>query len=268
MTGTLEGQLNDGVLANLLQYLFMNRANGCLSVKHPQGAKGYIFLKDGAPEHISVGEPGQKGVTTDTKALSILLSWDAGRFSLDESVPSPIKTLTKSLHSVLLEASQYSDETLNEGKALLHADTVLKAKTLRHESDMVVLSIRALQLLSSLDGVRSLREIAQTIDADIHETVEVAQELFMQSLVEQDALLVEPAFIEKLSTIVVGLMGPVGEIVVEDALYECNLEPGRVPLRRLAEVELKVRESLTHANWQEPFSAQLKSLKSEYNISL
>ena len=103
----LQGRLGDGVLANLVQYLALNQATGCLQVVGEddvsERGSGYVYLQNGRVEHVALA--GVEGVA----ALSRLLGWRAGRFAFRVGVSAPQRTLDLSVDALLLHASYGQD---------------------------------------------------------------------------------------------------------------------------------------------------------------
>ena len=115
----LQGRLGDGVLANLVQYLALNQASGCLQVvgdaDMAERGSGYVYLQRGRVEHVALADV--EGVA----ALSRLLGWRSGRFAFRIGVVAPRRTLDLSVDALLLHASYGQDVELLHGGARLTA---------------------------------------------------------------------------------------------------------------------------------------------------
>jgi hypothetical protein len=110
----LQGRLGDGVLANLVQYLALHQATGCLQVVGDadvaERGSGYVYLQHGRVEHVALADV--EGVA----ALSRLLGWRSGRFAFRVGVAPPQRTLDLSVDALLLHASYGQDvELLRRG---------------------------------------------------------------------------------------------------------------------------------------------------------
>lgn len=110
----LQGRLSEGALANLVQYLALNQASGCLQlvadgVAEPTlgDARGAVYLADGRVEHV------EAGILQGVPALSELLAWRQGRFAFVVGVLAPRRTLELSVDALLLHASFGSDLVAN-----------------------------------------------------------------------------------------------------------------------------------------------------------
>ena len=101
----LQGRLGDGVLANLIQYLSLNRASGCLSVADDDAGRGGVYFLCGRVEHVEVGDVDEVGVP----ALTALLGWHEGRFSFRVGVEARRRTIDVSVDALLLKARHGHD---------------------------------------------------------------------------------------------------------------------------------------------------------------
>jgi len=105
----LQGRLGEGVLVNLVQYLALNQASGCLHVVGDGRGSGHVYLRRGRVEHVEVG------AVAGLPALTELLGWRQGRFAFRLGVNAPRRTLELPVDALLLHASYGSD--VNGGDA-------------------------------------------------------------------------------------------------------------------------------------------------------
>ncbi len=264
----LQGQLSQGGLGNLLQYLAMNRVTGCLVIRQFQGTKGFIFYRDGKLVHAGLGQEGQAGVRLDIDAVSVLLSWGEGRFKFLPNMAAPIESQKLPLELVLLEASRRVDEAQRAGKFLLHEDCVLLANPVRNDVKNIVLSVGALQLLTYLNGLDSLRDIAFKKHLRLEDVLQSAEELHSYDLVELDSATVSPRFVNDLRNLLVNYMGPVGDVLIEDVLYDLNLPDRTIPQRLVHEVLEDLRTQVLHTGGQGWFDYETRKLCSKHGINV
>jgi hypothetical protein len=102
----LQGRLADGVLSNLVQYLALNQASGCLTVSAPGVGAGEIYLLRGRVHHVAAG------MLDGVAALAHLLTWTQGRFSFRVGVVPPTFTIDLPTDQLLLQASYQIDVAL------------------------------------------------------------------------------------------------------------------------------------------------------------
>ncbi len=99
----LQGRLGDGVLANLIQYLALNHASGCLQIADEDAGHGRVYLMRGRVEHVDVGD------AVGIPALTVLLGWHEGRFSFRVGVEARRRTIDLPVDALLLQASYGRD---------------------------------------------------------------------------------------------------------------------------------------------------------------
>lgn len=105
----LQGRLGDGVLANLVQYLSLNQASGCLQVVGDGRGSGTVYLERGLVEHVEVGS------AAGIPALAEMLGWGHGEFVFRVGVHAPRRTLNLPVDALLLKATYGSDLRSDNG---------------------------------------------------------------------------------------------------------------------------------------------------------
>ena len=268
MNYALQGELSKGILPNLLQYLAQSVMTGCLVLRHPDSSQGYIFYKMGKLVHISLGTPAQgKLPQKDVTALAVLLAWDTGRFQFRQAVAAPVETLSAALSSLLMQAAQLSDEETQNTGELLHERSVLRP-VWPQQNESLYIDALALDLLSYLDGIHSLSEIAEAHTLPLNATIATAQQLYAQGLLKPGAQLLEPQLIVEFKSLLTTLVGPMGQIIVEDALLELNLSEDAVPERAFGELVELLRAELRKPAWRADFERGLARLCQRYGVAL
>ena len=258
----LHGDIEEGVLANLLQYLALSQATGCLSLRHPSRAKGEVYLEKGRVVFVDA-DP-----RFDVAGLSELMRWQRGRFSFRSDIEPPRRTLTDSTERLLLEASTLRDtESGGVHEELLDPATVLAPRSSPDDGRSLV-SLSALHVWRSLDGQRSLAELAAASGLPLHIVVAGGTELVAGGLAgAADELLVDPAFVGELTREAVDILGPVAEVFVEDALFELGVEPGPIALPVLDDIITSVATQFRRSDWQLDFLRRIERLRHDYGLS-
>lgn len=259
MKNALQGQLEEGVLANLLQYLSLNNASGALQLRHIHGHVGEVFFDAGRVIHVV------SGAQVDIMALSVLLTWTEGEFSFRSGVLPPAKTIKLAVDSLLLEASYQVDVNQLEQDRVTE-DSILVPRALdQHNS--VALSLRALHLLRHLDGKSSLMSIAAKLNVSLPEVLSAAEELLQQSLVDfSNTPTVSAKFMSDLNQLVVDIMGPMAEIVIDDALYDLGLRAESLPEHSVPALLQEIRSQFKRDDWQRDFELRAKRLCIHYSL--
>ncbi|MDZ7706126.1 MAG: DUF4388 domain-containing protein [Trueperaceae bacterium] len=258
----LQGQLEEKTLANLLQFLSLDQATGALQLRNNRGEQGAIFFENGKVVHIASKQA--VGVT----ALSVLLTWTSGRFRFKPQATSPNHTVRLSLDSLLLEASYQADQTKRSSAEHLSPDSVLVPRTSSQtqEQGTVAMTLRSIHLLRHFDGQRSVAKIAADLGEPVQDILEVATELLKQSLLESATEpTVAPAFIDDVTNFMIEKMGPIGEIIVEDTLYDLD-SADSLSRRMVPEFVSELRTQLSREEWQAEFDRLVDRLYETYQL--
>jgi hypothetical protein len=292
---SLSGRLAPGALADLLQYLALSRASGCLLLRHPQRRHAYVYLENGRVAFVDARP------LYDVAALSELLGWQDGRFAFRAGIPAPRRTIDMATDALLLEATRRADEP---ALSSVDPDAVLTAvngepapprrpadnglsrgaeegtpfgpvRVLgdpgpaqpRGAPESVSLSLAALHLWRRLDGTSSLRELAAAAGRPLAEVVAAGEELLEHGLARYVSVAVaDPRFAQELAREAVDLLGPVGEIVVEDALYELGLSADAVPVSRVDELVAAVESAFGDGHARQEFSRRAAELRALFAL--
>lgn len=295
---SLHGRIEEGVLPNLLQYLSLSQASGCLMLRHPKRLHANVYVEQGRVVFVDA-KP-----LYDLAALAALLHWNDGRFAFRPGVKAPRNTLTSSTETLLLKASQKADEISGNGDDGIDADSVLMAvthdkkqagsgladaggaaqggyefgpvtllgdpvyaaggsvKAVARSPDTVSLSLAALDLWRRLDGSSSLRQLAASAGHPVQDFVHAAKELLDNALVDYVSLVVADArFARELAREAVDLLGPVGEIVVDDALYELGVGVDTIPVGMVDELVRLLESAFDNAFSRAEFLRRVSELR-------
>lgn len=262
MSNSLQGQINEDTLTSLLQFLAMNHNTGCLKLKQAGMAAGEIFFDQGRIVHAYYAD--MKGV----EALSYFLTWSTGRFIFRNGVAATEQTIHISLESALLEAA-YQADTYNHQPTVsaLSIHVILQTRSLK-EQTLVSLSFGALNLLRELDGRRDLAFIARDLGWSQERILRAAQELHEQDLVQvHQEEPVAAGFIDELRQVLIYIMGPIGEFVIDDALNATGTNRENLTRTNAQEFLQEISNQLDQENWQQGFTAQASEVCAKYGIA-
>ncbi|MEK6791034.1 MAG: DUF4388 domain-containing protein [Deltaproteobacteria bacterium] len=165
-SGEIEGKLRQMSLADILQFLHLNKKEGVLKITSGD-LTGSVFIKDGQICNAVVGN-----VEKD-KALFRLLQWNEGRF---EFIPSPIAVTRKiatSTGNVLMEGMRQMDEfKKNEAqfpdkKALLKSR--IDASAMPQGLQPIIYEI--MELLKTSQRVEDIVEMSTATDYEVYKTI-------------------------------------------------------------------------------------------------
>jgi hypothetical protein len=244
-----------------MQYMAMNQATGCLALRQPQGEQANIYFEEGNVVHINLGSH------SDVKALSLLLDWNEGSYTFRPDALANEKTIRASIERILLEASMHADVSRKHGFNPFYEDSILTARPLE-KHQVVSLSLRGVQLLPHLDGIRTLGEIAHQTNLPLNEVISAANELNMQGLTDPRAITIVSNFVSDLKTILKNIVGPVGDIMVDDTLYDMGIVGQAVPKRSIPKLLRSLEQSIKNPRWRDEFGRAVISLCQRYGVSL
>jgi CheY-like chemotaxis protein len=170
---TVEGDLAQIALADVLQLLHQNRRTGCLAVAHGDGAqprdRGELWLRDG-----NVVQAKVLPRALDEKALYRMLGWREGSFSFtpsDEMRPARIQTPTRAL---LLEGMRQLDEWNQLVRGLPPGSARVAIAVPSSQIPKVVHPVaqEVLLLLEAYDDVRSIVDHCTHSDYQVLRTLQ------------------------------------------------------------------------------------------------
>ena len=226
----IQGQIEEGVVVNLLQYLNLNSATGVLRLQSPRGVSGAIYTAAGQVVHAETQK--LEGVT----ALVSLLAWKLGRFAFQASAKAPRRTVDKPLDALLLEVAYQTDHSPDAGAVQLGADTVLAPATLtaNQQGKRVALPLVAIRMLPHLNGVTPLGAVADQLGVNMDELLSAANILLENDLASvSEGRMVDEGFIHILTDLVRDIMGPLADIVMDESLDELGATSSSVPEAQL-----------------------------------
>lgn len=258
----IQGQIEEGVIVNLLQYLNLNSATGVLRLQSPHGASGAIYTDTGEVVHASVR--GHVGMP----AMVALFGWHLGRFAFQSNVRSPERSIDKSFSALLLEVAYQTDHGLGLGEPALSSDTVLVRRAIPEAGNgrKVALSLTAIRMLPYLDGVATLEAVAVLLETNLATVSEAATLLLDNDLVEVSGGEMVPAdAIADLTDLARDIMGPLADIVVDESLDELGVTAGAVPAARLSAL-LELLETEFPAHLREAFMTRARRLLEESGV--
>ncbi len=259
----IQGQIEEGVLLNLLQYLNLNSATGLLRVQSARGVSGAIFTRLGQVVHAET--QGNEGVA----ALVALLAWKAGRFAFQSDAKAPKQTVDKPLDALLLEVAYQTDHAVDPGAVKLAPETVLTPVALAggQQGKRVALPLVAIRLLPHLNGVTPLASVASALGLPLAEIMTAATILIENELATvSEGRLLDEEFIHNLTALVRDIMGPLADIVMDESLDELGATPTSVPEAQLTSL-LKLLEQEFPGQLRATFRARVGSLLRAHGLN-
>jgi hypothetical protein len=106
---------------------------------------------------------------------------------------------------------------------------------------------RMLRVLLALDGRKTVQQIASETGLAIIHFREILAKLWKLGLVEcvdTSGPLVDQAFFDSLGTALIQLVGPIGEVLLEDVLSDMGLTKAKIPVSRIGDLIDRLTEQI------------------------
>ncbi|NLG09676.1 MAG: DUF4388 domain-containing protein [Deinococcales bacterium] len=258
----IQGQIEEGVLVNLLQYLNLNSATGVLRLQSGRGLPGEIYTDGGQVVHAALR--GVEGV----QALVALLAWREGSFGFQSNVRSPKRSVHKPLEALLLEVAYETDHAVDLDAEPLDAETVLAPVSLdpSQEGKRVALPLMAIRILPHLDGVKPLGAVAEQLGVSLAEVRAAAAVLLENDLASvAEGRLLDAGFINTLTDLVRDIMGPLADIVMDESLDTLGVTASAVPEVKLPAL-LELLEQEFPSQLRATFTGRLEPLLQAHGL--
>ena len=153
---TLRGSLSELQLADVLQVLAVGNKTGQLHLSDGD-ARGSLFLSEGRIVHAQTNE------LSGEDAAYALADWARGEFRFEPGSRAPQASIAVSYTSVLMEAARRSDEWRVIQEQIPSTDHVPEFVVPENPGEsqaQINLNTREWQLLTKIDGRRSIKQIA------------------------------------------------------------------------------------------------------------
>jgi len=122
-----EGEVAGLGLTDIIQVNATNGFSGLVRVQHDDDT-GAIFFRDGDIVHAELGKK------TGEEAFFEIISWQAGRFTVQTNVFTALRTIQKSCGHLLLEAHAVQDSSPAPARASVAAATRPRSSAARRSS--------------------------------------------------------------------------------------------------------------------------------------
>lgn len=160
------------------------------------------------------------------KAILYPVTWGEGTFSLLPNGTSPAPTIKKTSTEILEEVKTMSREWETILEVIPSGKTVFRIADLGEEhTGPVTVPHVGWRVLSKIDGVRSVQEIAELLRIPYAYTAKVLYNLYKSTLVEvvppsskPAGDIVPTAVLDRISTILTDVLGPMAPLVLRDQI--------------------------------------------------
>ena len=254
----MQGNLSQISLTDLLLLTTTGKKSGVL--KLARGKENVeVYLTDGKIIHATcpIGE--------GEKALLYPVTWGEGTFSLlpNGTVPAPTiqKTSAEILDEVKAMAREWEIilEVIPSGKAVFRI-----AELPADNTGPVTVPNVGWRILSKLDGTRTVQEIAELVRIPFAYTAKVIYTLYKSGLVEPAAAapkpgaeLVPPALLDRVSSILTEVIGPMAPLVLRDQIEALGESANRFPESKFDELVTLIGREISDGKLRNRFEESM-----------
>jgi hypothetical protein len=174
---TIQGDLAEYSLPDLLQFIHASRKGGQLVLEGTSAAPGGVYFSQGEVVHAYC--PPRTGVP----AFYQLLAWSEGRFAFLKNAAPVERTIFDDLQNLLLEGLRRLDEYRLIAGRLPPPETVLHLARTEEGHAEIRLTRGEWRVLSHVNGRRTLREVMQLAGGTEDEAARTIYGLLVAGLV-------------------------------------------------------------------------------------
>jgi hypothetical protein len=254
----MQGNLSQISLTDLLLLTTTGKKSGVLKLARGKETVE-VFLTEGKIIHATcpIGE--------GEKALLYPVTWGEGTFILQPNGTAPAATVKKT-----------SDEILDEVKAMTREweiilEVVPSPKTVFRIADLaadntgpVTVPNVGWRVLSKLDGVRTVQEIAEHLRIPFAYAAKVIYTLHKSGLVELAAPAVKPAsdlvpsaLLSNVTSILTEVMGPMAPLVLRDQIEALGESPDKFPESKLDDLIMLIGREISDGKLKNKFEESM-----------
>ncbi len=230
----MQGNLSHISLTDLLLLATSGKKSGVLKLARGKETVE-VYLTDGKIVHATcpIGE--------GEKALLYPVTWGEGTFNLLPNGAPPAATVNKSADEILAEVKTMTREwetileVIPSGKAVFRIAELSES----HAGPVTVPNV-GWRVLTKLDGVRTVQELAELLRIPFAYTAKVIYNLHNAGLVECAVTaakpttdLVPPALLDRVSNIMAEVLGPMAPLILRDQIEALGESPDSLPEEKL-----------------------------------
>jgi hypothetical protein len=263
MPEMLVGNLARVSLVDVLKLLISGGQTGLLRVADSD-SKGEVFVEDGHVVHATTG--GHVG----EDAVYALLAWQRGSFSFVPDARATESSITMPTDRLLEEGSKHAQEWRVIKGVIPSSDAVFRLSASGSDG-AISLEPEEWQVLAKVDGERDVSDIAATLAWDELLVSKVLVRLVSNGLLEMRAerqigptALVNGEFFARLEEQFVGVVGPLGPVIIDDEIAIMGEAREHFPRAKAAELVERISADLDdegkRACFQQTILGLLRSL--------
>ena len=254
----MQGNLSQISLTDLLLLATSAKKTGLLKLAHGKEAVE-VYLTDGKIIHATcpIGE--------GDKALLYPVTWGEGTFNLLPNGTPPATTVRKSADEILEEVRTMTREWEIILELIPSGKTIFRIAELAedHTGPVTVPSV-GWRVLTRLDGVRTVQEVAELLRIPFAYTAKVIYNLHKSGLVELAAPVVKPAadlvptaLLNRVTGILTEVIGPMAPLVLKDQIEALGESPDSMPESKLDDLIMLIGREIGDGKLKNKFEESM-----------
>ena len=254
----MQGNLSQISLTDLLLLATSGKKSGVLKLAHGKESVE-VFLTDGQIVHATCP------IGDGDKALLYPVTWGEGSFSLQPNGTAPAATVRKSADEILTEVKAMSREweiileLIPTGKAVFRIADLADD----HTGPVTVPNV-GWRVLSKLDGIRSVQEVAELLRIPFAYTAKVIYNLHKAGLVELASPIAKPAadlvpqaLLNRVTGILTEVIGPMAPLVLKDQIEALGESPDSLPEAKLDDLITLIGREISDGKLKNKFEESM-----------
>ncbi|HEY6928756.1 MAG TPA: DUF4388 domain-containing protein [Thermoanaerobaculia bacterium] len=173
---SFQGSITELPVPDIIQLVSVSGKTGMFTLVRGS-ERGYIYLRNGQMVHARLGD------LTGEEAIYALAIWSSGDFQFTPNEEPDATTIEKSNTSLLMEAARRLDEWKVLSRKIPGVDYI-PVLILRDTAEPVTLSPVEWNVVTRVDGKKTIEELARAVQLSSFETSKVLYGLITSGLVE------------------------------------------------------------------------------------
>ncbi|UCD71547.1 MAG: DUF4388 domain-containing protein [Syntrophobacterales bacterium] len=235
MADTFMGDLSQIRLVHILRLLVSEGKTGQLMLTKGNDS-GEIFVENGDITHAS------STLNAGEEALLTMMTWMIGKFNFTPGVLPEEKSIRSSTDKLLAEGSKRIEEWEHLREIIPSTDVVFRLAG-HKRSDDINLKSTEWNMLTQVDGARSVGEISKALNVDEIGVAKILYNLYSAGLLEVvekpkplPEKMVGMEFFKRIDEELAKALGPIASVIVDDQIAEMGEQRDAFPRDKAAEL--------------------------------
>ncbi|MCE5275540.1 MAG: DUF4388 domain-containing protein [Syntrophaceae bacterium] len=227
MRQDISGELNNTRCPEIIKILSLGKRSGRLYLTNGSET-GNIYFTEGDVVHA------QCGSLNGTKAINEIAVWASGeyRFFVDE--PSDVQTISMSIDDILAETTNHLRQMDKITSLIPSSGAIYALETEIKDKDIQLKSFQW-KVLATVDGKRSIADIAQIVGFGVSDTMKVFYTLIRMGLLHEASAqetheerhrieLPETGYIISVKDALTQAIGPIAPFIIAETARELGID--------------------------------------------